>query len=626
MALRSRQRRQADLFWESLAGTPSFGEEAEAALPVSIPAEADEQPCGERAETLDRFAYDGSQLNAAHQAAVDRAARAIDQSQSSPTPVTVVCIVGHTDSSGGAAYNRQLGARRAANVETALRGRLDSRSPGLSARLTFRTTSAGASVPIASNATADGMARNRRVEVLFTRGQAPEAATATGGPAPRGREDAAEMAEGDPPGPFVVPVGTAGFGLQGTGTPVPGTFFWTTTDPAVGRVSPTSEPDVQPNLALVIGRAPGRATVRMRYRPSRGGEAFWRPDIIVVRSSLSGLLEPPGRPATGPLELVRPIQRSGGVARRSVVVQLEPADFWAGKEVAWAFAAGVQRGALPASVANLEQSPGFDFTASTGRSVVAADGRAAVRVNMPPVSQNRGTLVATPDGRSNLAVTVSLEVPGIVVIDAGHGGTTSFGDSSSNNASGVTTGTLEKNLALDMALRTRNALLARDRLVRVHLTRDDDFNVHGSDRAQLARFTGADIFLSIHFNGGPAATRGTSTWVRANANGNVNRAEDVALAQRVQAAVFGAIPGGSDRGVQDDTASSHPTGLAVLNDNNYGNTAALHPIRGCLVEVEYLSNAAADAQLNTAADRETLRRNIAEAIAGALIDDLSNQP
>jgi N-acetylmuramoyl-L-alanine amidase len=182
-------------------------------------------------------------------------------------------------------------------------------------------------------------------------------------------------------------------------------------------------------------------------------------------------------------------------------------------------------------------------------------------------------------------------------------------------------------MTLDMGLRVRDALRANtNHNIRVYMTRTADVNVRGSARPNVAQAVGADVFLSIHFNANGPTTRGTETYVRATANGNVNHDEDVALAQRIQNAVFGAIPRSRDRGVRDDTASQHPTGLAVLSDRSLGNIAAFHPIRACLVEIEFITNADVDALFNTAADRDDNRRRVAEAIAGAIVDDLLNQP
>lgn len=73
---------------------------------------------------------------------------------------TKLQIVGHTDSSGNDKINIPLSQRRAISVANylALRGVAASR---------LQTYGAGASAPIASNATAEGKAQNRRVEITL---------------------------------------------------------------------------------------------------------------------------------------------------------------------------------------------------------------------------------------------------------------------------------------------------------------------------------------------------------------------------------------------------------------------------------------------------------------------------
>jgi outer membrane protein OmpA-like peptidoglycan-associated protein len=71
-------------------------------------------------------------------------------------------IVGHTDSRGSFQYNRELSEMRAKTVKNALVG------AGIAAeRLT--TEGAGESFPLASNATEEGRAMNRRIEVKVLR-------------------------------------------------------------------------------------------------------------------------------------------------------------------------------------------------------------------------------------------------------------------------------------------------------------------------------------------------------------------------------------------------------------------------------------------------------------------------
>ncbi|AOI74959.1 OmpA family protein [Burkholderia sp. NRF60-BP8] len=69
-----------------------------------------------------------------------------------------VAITGFTDSTGSAAHNRALSEARARTVVNYLR------SNGLQAR-EFAAEGLGAADPVASNATPDGRAQNRRVEI-----------------------------------------------------------------------------------------------------------------------------------------------------------------------------------------------------------------------------------------------------------------------------------------------------------------------------------------------------------------------------------------------------------------------------------------------------------------------------
>lgn len=74
--------------------------------------------------------------------------------------VQSVGIVGHTDSTGAAAYNQKLSQRRAAAVKNFLM------ESGISTRV-MTTLGLGEEEPVASNASAEGRAKNRRVEITI---------------------------------------------------------------------------------------------------------------------------------------------------------------------------------------------------------------------------------------------------------------------------------------------------------------------------------------------------------------------------------------------------------------------------------------------------------------------------
>ncbi|MFC3569432.1 OmpA family protein [Paracoccus sp. TOH] len=75
-------------------------------------------------------------------------------------PNSTIQVVGHTDSTGSAAYNQDLSERRARSVAGILT------AGGVSSnRVT--TTGRGSSQPAASNDSAAGRAQNRRVEILI---------------------------------------------------------------------------------------------------------------------------------------------------------------------------------------------------------------------------------------------------------------------------------------------------------------------------------------------------------------------------------------------------------------------------------------------------------------------------
>lgn len=206
---------------------------------------------------------------------------------------------------------------------------------------------------------------------------------------------------------------------------------------------------------------------------------------------------------------------------------------------------------------------------------------------------------------------------GTIVIDPGHGGNIDVGGSSKNNAVSAS-GVLEKNITLRMAFLVRDALEESATLgghtLKIILTRKDDTNLGLSARAGVAKSNKADIFLSIHCNGFNGKVRRTETLISPKA-GNSNHAADKALAQRIQKATFSALKshdaGAKDGGVKDQS-------LGVLRESALGTKP-----RGCLVELEFIDVPAVDALLNIGPNSPQVRKDVAKAIANALLEDLT---
>jgi len=104
-----------------------------------------------QADTL--YDFDKATLKAEGMATLDKIARDL-----SKIKLEVIIAVGNTDSVGTDAYNMALGQRRAQSVKAYLV------SKGVDGSRVY-TESKGKSNPVASNATAEGRAKNRRTDI-----------------------------------------------------------------------------------------------------------------------------------------------------------------------------------------------------------------------------------------------------------------------------------------------------------------------------------------------------------------------------------------------------------------------------------------------------------------------------
>lgn len=125
---------------QSLAGTPAEVRREGDVLYVSFPSDI-------------TFDVDSTRIYPGAYSALDRVAEVLNR-----YPQSYVDVIGHTDSTGSEAYNLELSRRRAEAVANYLRSRgvLPER---------IAVYGMGESQPIATNATTEGRARNRRVEI-----------------------------------------------------------------------------------------------------------------------------------------------------------------------------------------------------------------------------------------------------------------------------------------------------------------------------------------------------------------------------------------------------------------------------------------------------------------------------
>jgi len=168
-------------------------------LPVRSTAEGEGESTddsgGDRAVRLSSdvlFALNKANLNPSASALLDGVARQIDDSTGN-----TVKVDGFTDITGNDAINQPLSERRAGTVSQRLKGLVKRQG------VTFQVAGHGSRDPVASNGTAEGRRKNRRVTVTFTRPLPKQ----TAAPAPGGepfkwtKEDPAVVKSA----PFIAP-------------------------------------------------------------------------------------------------------------------------------------------------------------------------------------------------------------------------------------------------------------------------------------------------------------------------------------------------------------------------------------------------------------------------------------
>ena len=104
----------------------------------------------------------------------------------------------------------------------------------------------------------------------------------------------------------------------------------------------------------------------------------------------------------------------------------------------------------------------------------------------------------------------------VLVVDAGHGG-------NDQGASGRRS--LEKEVNLKVARRVCKLIRKQCRDVEVIQTRPDDEFISLNDRAGMANFYRADLFISIHSNSARGWAEGTETFIHPSARGSRSERE-----------------------------------------------------------------------------------------------------
>jgi N-acetylmuramoyl-L-alanine amidase len=286
-----------------------------------------------------------------------------------------------------------------------------------------------------------------------------------------------------------------------------------------------------------------------------------------------------------------------------------------------------------------------------GQTTIDADGYTAIRVNVPPWGLNKAKIKIQIVGTTTTPIEIcDLEVPGVVVIDPGHG-IGAAGGSNAIGGEGSTTGVLEHDFSLDvgtrMAADLRRRRDAEHLPIKVFMTRTSTANLSFPDRTKVARENGCDVYLSIHFNaveGVPLRRHPFGMW---DSTGNYNLTEDQALAIRIRQAVqraISSVESEESRNADTDgiTSEAHEAnlqkGLDTCSDstsnttpNFNGNIPGHTPCRSALLEMEWMSNNKADLLFNEgntplSTTASTMRENAAKAMADAAIEDLYAQP
>lgn len=168
----------------------------------------------------------------------------------------------------------------------------------------------------------------------------------------------------------------------------------------------------------------------------------------------------------------------------------------------------------------------------------------------------------------------------VVVLDPGHGG--SDGGAAANNL-------VEKNLTLKIAQYCKQELEQYSG-VTVYMTRESDVSVGLTERVQMAKNWGADVFVSIHINSATAAANGVEVWYPNSSYNAAIHNQGADLSNAILKELVGL--GLSDRGIKvrnSENGTKYPDGstadyYSVIRDSKSNG------FPGIIVEHAFITN------------------------------------
>lgn len=211
-------------------------------------------------------------------------------------------------------------------------------------------------------------------------------------------------------------------------------------------------------------------------------------------------------------------------------------------------------------------------------------------------AKGSGSCTITATTKNGKTATCKVTISSLVVVlDPGHGG---------YDSGAVANGLYEKTLNLKVAQYAK-AKLEEYAGVTVYLTRSDDSYIGLEQRTVIAQNYGADLFVSLHFNSGTVAAKGSEVYVSVNSSYN---SSSTILASRVLSKL--SALGLSNRGVK--------TRLSSDGVNDYYSVIRNSVARGfpgIIIEHAFVSNASDAAYCGSESNVKAIGDADAEAIA-----------